>query len=615
MNTLIIMNNEFMSNNDTTYDMKRVEPELTYDTLLKEAEEKAKMQYINDQFVSSEGNDYLEHDENETKMPGGIDLNINNYTTSELFDLVGLDIDTATIGMVFETISQIKQQFKEYKINHLVNFFDDVEKILIYELENVILPKREEIKTEENDKEENDKEENNLDDIQNGNTDSIDDLTDEEKTYGDQGETLLSFNSQNNDGVNPLLRENTTRLLCIDSFFRHNSLPSLQNITYSSINNDFKSTYSTTKFSVTLSEPVTYVTKLMLESVHIPNTFYNIDSAYGNNVFAFRFLDVVGDNPLKIINLISGNYDIDLLINDIIDEINSIFTPSPLITNANIFKNNNIGKIIFNLPKPFEIVFYDNNFDSLLKQDNIDIPDVLPKINYNLGWLLGFRDPIYTVNELNGSTYNLNGDAIVNLRGPCYFIISIDDFNNNHLNKSVICAENRREKPKIPNYSRENLNIEVRNGISTYQQIVDGDTIDNYPIKGQYPFYTRQETTKLTRPQLYSLNEITRERQKEVKFIVDSPTENNVFAIIPNTLRNNSNFGEAIILTSNQISENTRHYFGKVDIERLSIGLYDDKGNLMNLNGADWSFTLRALCSYNLNKKDDYIQYTHNLHY
>jgi hypothetical protein len=151
--------------------------------------------------------------------------------------------------------------------------------------------------------------------------------------------------------------------------------------------------------------------------------------------------------------------------------------------------------------------------------------------------------------------------------------------------------------------------------VANYQQVADGENIDNYPINGPYPFYTRPTMTNLTQSQLYTLNEITRERQKISKLIIDSPTENNVFGIIPNTLGSNNDFGDAIILTSNQIGNNTRDYFGKVDIERMAVRLYDDKGHLMNLNGTNWSFTLRALCSYNVNNDADYVKYTHNLHY
>ena len=44
--------------------------------------------------------------------------------------------------------------------------------------------------------------------------------------------------------------------------------------------------------------------------------------------------------------------------------------------------------------------------------------------------------------------------------------------------------------------------------------------------------------------------------------------------------------------TGRALSQNTRVYFGPVDIIRLGIRLVDDKGNTVNLNNADWSFTL-----------------------
>jgi hypothetical protein len=37
---------------------------------------------------------------------------------------------------------------------------------------------------------------------------------------------------------------------------------------------------------------------------------------------------------------------------------------------------------------------------------------------------------------------------------------------------------------------------------------------------------------------------------------------------------------------------NRRTYFGPVNIERLRVSLQDDKGNLLNLNGADWSMSV-----------------------
>ena len=40
------------------------------------------------------------------------------------------------------------------------------------------------------------------------------------------------------------------------------------------------------------------------------------------------------------------------------------------------------------------------------------------------------------------------------------------------------------------------------------------------------------------------------------------------------------------------MQNNKRVYFGPVTMSRMRIRLLDDKGNTINLNGNDWSFTL-----------------------
>ena len=44
--------------------------------------------------------------------------------------------------------------------------------------------------------------------------------------------------------------------------------------------------------------------------------------------------------------------------------------------------------------------------------------------------------------------------------------------------------------------------------------------------------------------------------------------------------------------SSTHIYQNTREYFGPVDIDRLKIKLVDDKGEIVDLRGLDWNFTL-----------------------
>jgi hypothetical protein len=50
--------------------------------------------------------------------------------------------------------------------------------------------------------------------------------------------------------------------------------------------------------------------------------------------------------------------------------------------------------------------------------------------------------------------------------------------------------------------------------------------------------------------------------------------------------------GDVYVEFSGSLQDNKRVYFGPVNISRMRVRLLDDKGNNLNLNGADWSLTL-----------------------
>jgi len=43
-----------------------------------------------------------------------------------------------------------------------------------------------------------------------------------------------------------------------------------------------------------------------------------------------------------------------------------------------------------------------------------------------------------------------------------------------------------------------------------------------------------------------------------------------------------------------------RNYFGPVDIQRLRIRIYDERGNILNMNNANFSFCLDFKMLYDL---------------
>jgi hypothetical protein len=95
---------------------------------------------------------------------------------------------------------------------------------------------------------------------------------------------------------------------------------------------------------------------------------------------------------------------------------------------------------------------------------------------------------------------------------------------------------------------------------------------------------------QLTRAQLFTINKIYESRQAKKSRNV-APTTNNVLAVIP---VGNDPHGSTITMLGPDMASNGRDYFGPVTIERVGVELQDDKGNLLDLNGVDWSFTFKV---------------------
>jgi hypothetical protein len=105
------------------------------------------------------------------------------------------------------------------------------------------------------------------------------------------------------------------------------------------------------------------------------------------------------------------------------------------------------------------------------------------------------------------------------------------------------------------------------------------------------PFYVASVPRTLTSKQLYSLNSILDNRKNTYKYRSSAPSSSDVFALIfPK--KSGVSSGDMITDLGSSLASNRRTYFGPVNIQRLSISLQDDKGNLLNLNGADWALAI-----------------------
>lgn len=374
--------------------------------------------------------------------------------------------------------------------------------------------------------------------------------------------------------INPVLRTEIERFVVLDSQYRSNIFP----YAYT----DIASPSFNTDFTVTLSENLTNVTEISLESINIPKTWYNFDTFLGNTCFAIVNKELGGRKTL--IQIDPGNYNGTQLKN----EINRLLYEGGGGPSIDLSFNYNESRNRFSFTwndvtsdstVGYDIYFYTPALFQEFIKDTTACKGCIDLMypNNSLGWDLGWRRTpdvdSYVKITLDTSSVPVYGDAAPTLEKLSSLMIILDDFNKNRLNTGIIGASLPGTKLDVPDYINLN-NIDC-----------SGDN-----------FFSKVAPRQLTQAQLYTLNSILADR-REKKNRLTAPTTADALAVVPvyydGRASGSDSGSESIVLMSNQLNNIKRKYFGPVSIERFRARLVDDKGNLVNLNGRDWSFTLR----------------------
>jgi hypothetical protein len=231
---------------------------------------------------------------------------------------------------------------------------------------------------------------------------------------------LSSFPSEFFPGViNPLKRRINKQNLNIDTRFRENYYGS-----------------PSTNFNVTLPLMINNVLTMQLAAIELPTTFYNISKQYGNNFFTLVVNDVA-----QVVNIPDGNYTYTGIVNLLNTTMTNIANSDPSLVNfqnivfgINISTNNGSGQMfvgINSLPTPSPVTSFSLNFQA----DRNGTYDRGTPLPLKLGWTFGFRNGVYE------NSVNYVSEGIVDLLGPRYIYLVVDDFNNN-VNNSFYSAFN-----------------------------------------------------------------------------------------------------------------------------------------------------------------------------
>ena len=327
-----------------------------------------------------------------------------------------------------------------------------------------------------------------------------------------------------------------------------------------------------------------------------------------NNTFKFKAIeDGVATPTLQndvTITIPPGEYYRDTLI----DAINTQLRAAPNIyTNiagtefavVNLY-NGYYTKIITILKREYvtsdyNLVFYDKASFVTCTSGSSSVQNTT--WDTTIGWIMGFRE--YTtydmsasgtpedtvVDAVNGNILTIIGDTGLSTNLYNYFLICLDDFNQNHLNDGLVTITNVDTSIPLPSYASRTDFVCDPSGQKIYSA-----------------------SSGLTERQIYAAQAAANSRTTNESIgssisansYGSGPFVSDVFGIIPMKVSGLAN-GSSYVEFGGTLQNQERSYFGPVNIHRMSVRLVTDRGNVVDLNKANWSFSL--ICEQ-LNKLD-----------
>jgi hypothetical protein len=535
-------------------------------------------------------------------MSNQLDTNIDNYTLPELLTI--LELDTPTEENVLESTNYYIEKFQKENNDRMASFFQDIQDELLNYVEELNTTKDATYTPSTSQAEiwwDNQKVLPQPDQVQ---RDKITDRTDNTDTFNNNhlpmsqkqlGVTNIKNVEVAQDKLNPTLANTTTRIVSLDSQYRQ--VTGVNDIS--------------TDYTLDLSEPLVNVLSLRPYSFQVPYTWYTIDTQ--NSCF---FITFVGTNTSVTVNLEAGNYSTT----NFVTELTASFTSAGFTFSTDPVSFSSInGKITLNLyggtyidsststtytiDETTLVTFFDPT-NELVCSTGACVPTSV--INHTLGWLMGYRLP-YIIVSSSGNT----APAVINLIGPKYLIIVLDDLNQNHINSGLIGITELSKTLKLPTYYSRDLpyvctaanpyGTNLQSNTELLGEDINAGTLIMDKWNASYvPNVTVLPSAPriLTQSQIYSINEIMKNNERYSNYNkTSSPTCTDTFAIIPLDKKNMAT-GELYVEDSSTLQLNKRIYFGPVNIERMRLKLLDDRGNVLNLNGADWCLTVIAELLY-----------------
>lgn len=245
--------------------------------------------------------------------------------------------------------------------------------------------------------------------------------------------------------INPIKKKTTRKNLNIDTRFRENY--------YSS---------TSTNFNLVLPMNMSNVLSMQLASIEIPTSYYVVSKQFGNNYFHIT-IDSFGT---QLVTIPSGNYKFDgiaTIINEAISHLPLPFKDVYFQINLSNLTNNGSGQMMVGWLTGSTYVGTNITLNFQLNIEGQDVRNI--PLPLKLGWMLGFRNGLYVNNQ------NYVSEGIVDIYGPKYLYLVIDDHNNNVsnnfysafnssiLNKNILARITVQSTTAFSVLTQNNLNL------------------------------------------------------------------------------------------------------------------------------------------------------------
>jgi len=322
----------------------------------------------------------------------------------------------------------------------------------------------------------------------------------------------------------------------------------------------------------------------------------------GNNILMFRPNSNITNDTLTLVLPItdSSNNPIKYTPSSLIEELNTQLKIQKTQRGENITENSYFTLISKNgtyytqmyininqdhESQDYSIIFYTDSSNCVADERK----DYNASLN-TLGASLGYDKIIYNLLDYPSTdgSIEINAENQISLNPDQYFLLSLDDYTQSYTNGNIVTAiDGEIDNITIPRYAKSSLYTLSLNN-NNCQERISGIT-DNNQIMTQDQFYAAQTTLEQYENDITSL---LNTKKNGYTNQLNKSNVNNILAVI--NLKENIITVDGESYLSNGVIYTTRVYNGPVNISRLSVKLLDSKGNILDLNGRNWSFVLKC---------------------